>query len=551
MSIPVGFFLALLVTAFLIPLAGRLGYSLGIIDSPNARKVHHKPIPRTGGIAIFLGVTIALLALQSLDDFTKGYIGGALCLLVFGVWDDYKDIDFKIKFAGQIMAGLIFLHVSGMGITTLGELIPGHVITLGYLSAPVSIFFLLATINIINFSDGLDALAGGISLLVFISIFGLSFLQQSEIVLVFVAILGGAVVGFLLYNIHPAMIFLGDAGSQFLGFSIGALLIATTQDHSIYSPVLPLFIIGVPIIDTASVMLYRLSQGKSIFHADKNHLHHKLLHSGLTHTQSVIILYIIHFILVVAGWIMKFSQDYVVLIAYLALSVALYNIFFIIFRYRKNYILITIMYFYGNLYNIVMSSNIRYNVTKYAWIIMLLCLSVMYTVPTAFIAFSHFNLLSFSFAFFIVSYLKIKKHGNLDHALRIISFMFLCYYVYVITVNKVSFELLNQELLFSNVLFYVLTLSFIPCLLLTPEKKPFDVIHVLSIAFIIFIFLIHDKFLSLYNMPFLFVNVLLIGWVINLIFSRIDRNRKVIFPMVLASLALGICFQGYQLVKSL
>lgn len=182
---------------------------------------------------------------------------------------------------------------------------------------------------------------------------------------------------------------------------------------------------------------------------------------------------------------------------------------------------------------------------------MLLCLAAMYTLPTAFVEVSHFNLIAFIFALFIVTYLWLKKHSSLDHALRIISFMFLCYYVYVITMNRVSFEAFSHDILLSNVFFYVLTLAFIPCLLLTPEKKPFDVIHVLSIAFIIFIFLMHDKFMSIYNMPYLFVNVLLIGWVINLVFSRIDRNRKVIFPMVVASLTLGIIFQGYYIIKLL
>jgi len=126
--------------------------------------------------------------------------------------------------------------------------------------------------------------------------------------------------------------------------------------------------------------------------------------------------------------------------------------------------------------------------------------------------------------------------------------MFLCYYIYLLNVGGVGFHFFGNEIMLSNVFFYVLALSFIPCLLLTPEKKPFDVIHVLSIAFIIFIFLMHDKFMDLYNMPHLFVNVLLIGWVINLVFSRIDRNRKIICPLVFLSLILGLGFQVFKVI---
>ena len=345
--------------------------------------------------------------------------------------------------------------------------------------------------------------------------------------------------GFLLYNIHPATIFLGDAGSQFLGFCIGVLLIKTTQGNTIYSPVLPLFVIGVPIIDTASVMVYRILKGKSPFTPDKNHLHHKLLDFGLTHQQAVIILYMMHFLLIVIGWWMKFNQDYVILYSYFVVSTALYLIFFVLMRYqddRMSFVTSFADLIYKS-YKLMMSTSVRYYITKYSWILMLCFLGLLFVVPTYFVPVSEFNLAYISILVFLTTYLIIIKSSGLDFFLRIVTYMLLCYYTYVMITGEQTLTLLSHELEISNVLFFGLGIFFIPCLVLTPEKKPFDALHILSIAIVIFLFILPAAYLPIVNMPYSFAKLLLVGWVVNLVFSRIQRNRKVVLSFVILSLA--------------
>lgn len=287
------------------------------LDQPDARKVHGTPVPRCGGIAVFLGTVVPLLPLLADSRIIAGYAAGGTILALFGVVDDYRGLDFRLKFLGQISACVAMMHISGLSLTNLGEVLPGVQATLGPLAPACTVFLLVAIINAINFSDGLDGLAGGISLLILTSTALLSFLSENNPVLVITLCSVGGIIGFLRLNVHPALIFMGDTGSQFLGYTIGTCLIGLNQGDSIYSPLLPLFLLGTPLVDMTVVICIRLLKGVSIFRPDKSHLHHRLLGLGFSHAQCVLIIYGVNLCLLITGIGQRFARDYWILAGFL------------------------------------------------------------------------------------------------------------------------------------------------------------------------------------------------------------------------------------------
>lgn len=292
------------------------------MDQPDARKVHDHPIPRTGGIAVFVGALAAMLSQMGQDNLLLGFAAGAAILVIFGMIDDYRGLDFRLKFLGQVLASVAMVLISGLGIRTLGELLPGVTVDLGVLWPVVTVLFLLTAINAVNFSDGLDGLAGGISLLILACVALMAFFADHASVLVISLCAMGGLIGFLRLNVHPAVIFMGDTGSQFLGYTLGVCLIALTQ-HNIYSPVLPLFLLGTPLLDLIMVIFRRLAARQSVFQADTNHLHHKLLLNGLDHAQSVTLIHAGNLAMLALGFSLRFSRDYTLAGIYLGLVATL------------------------------------------------------------------------------------------------------------------------------------------------------------------------------------------------------------------------------------
>lgn len=188
---------------------------------------------------------------------------------------------------------------------------------------------IVAVTNAINLSDGLDGLAGGITLLTFLFIGYLAYLVKFQAFEVMSVAMVGAIFGLLRYNTHPASVFMGDAGSQLLGFVAVTLSLAVTRRTYQTSPILPLLIIGLPIIDTISVMVQRMIEGKSPFKADKNHLHHKLMNLGFYNSESVVLIYIIHAMLVCFAFIFKYESDRFLLISFIMFAAAIILIIFV------------------------------------------------------------------------------------------------------------------------------------------------------------------------------------------------------------------------------
>jgi UDP-GlcNAc:undecaprenyl-phosphate GlcNAc-1-phosphate transferase len=233
-----------------------------------------------------------------------------LIVLTFGVLDDLIGLRARQKFLGQTIAALVVVLYGGVKITYIGNLFGTGGLYVGWLGIPLTLVFLVGAANAINLADGLDGLAAGLCLLSFMCVAYLGHVWSDFTVTLLSTAMIGAIFGFIRFNTHPAIVFLGDAGSQLLGFSAGVLaLVLTQKDMSPLSPILPLFILGFPIIDTLSVMVERALAHRPLFMADKNHFHHKLLRLGFHHRESVIIIYAIQAGLVTTAFLGRYADD--------------------------------------------------------------------------------------------------------------------------------------------------------------------------------------------------------------------------------------------------
>ncbi len=320
-------FLAVLITIGMTPLISSLAIRNNLVDLPGVRKVHSRPIPRIGGIAMACGAFVPLLFWNYTDRFVMAYLAGAAILVFFGLLDDFHDLPPKVKFSGQILAALIVIVGGGVQISSLGMLLPDMMRLPAMVGVPLTLVAIVGATNAINLSDGLDGLAGGICLLIFSALGYLSYLEASPVIGLIALALVGVLFGFLRFNTHPATIFMGDAGSQFLGFSAATLAIALTQSRPTLSPVLPLILLGFPILDTLTVMVTRIAQKRSPFSADKNHFHHHLLGLGLQQSESVLIIYVLQTLLIGAALLLRYYSDWVLLLCYSMFSAAVLAFF--------------------------------------------------------------------------------------------------------------------------------------------------------------------------------------------------------------------------------
>lgn len=314
---------ALAVSMLLIPAMIRLAPRIGMIDKPDPRKVHLAPTPRAGGIGIVLGALVPMMIVLPASEVTISFYIGATVLLVFGIWDDVAQLGHYVKFVGQFVAAVTVVYFGGVvveGFPFMGlEPLPPSV------GKPFTVIALVGMINAMNHSDGLDGLAGGESLM---SLAGILFLASKaggiETSVMAVAVMGG-VFGFLRFNSHPARVFMGDGGSQFLGFALGVLAVLLTQrDNTALSPALPLLLLGLPIADILVVFWKRASAGGNWFRATKNHVHHRLLELGFHHYESVTLIYTLQAGLVFIAVLSPYASDFALVGSYLFICVALF-----------------------------------------------------------------------------------------------------------------------------------------------------------------------------------------------------------------------------------
>jgi UDP-GlcNAc:undecaprenyl-phosphate GlcNAc-1-phosphate transferase len=302
----------MVVTMACLPVFGRIATKWGIVDRPAARKVHRTSIPRVGGIAMIIGVMVAAIIVIPLESRQRYFLLAAVVLTVFGVLDDRFDLHYRVKFIGQLIAVLIV--VLGADIQIHSITLEDRVMLPPWLSVPLTVFFLVGITNAINLADGLDGLAGGTT---FLSLGALAMLAHSGgqvICASMVLAFAGAVLGFLRFNTYPASVFMGDAGSQLLGFAVGVLSLCATQiGDSAVSAATPILLLALPILDTLSVMVQRISEGRSPFDADKNHIHHKLLKLGFDHHEAVMVIYAIQAGLFLMAYWLRYESDLTIL----------------------------------------------------------------------------------------------------------------------------------------------------------------------------------------------------------------------------------------------
>ena len=320
------FILAMFISMLLIPPLIKYAPKIGLVDIPDARKVHVNAIPRVGGVAMVIAALVPMLLwLPKSQEFVTFLVSVAI-IYFFGVWDDRCDLNYKIKFFGQILAVVLVVIVGGVQIRYIPFM--GLEPIAQWISIPLTIFTLLGITNAMNLVDGLDGLAGGTTLIGFGAISLLSYIStestgsgNSYIALIAISIMGSTL-GFLRFNTHPARIFMGDTGSQFLGFAIGTLAIMITQqDDMPYNSGIPLILLCWPIFDTLMVMFIRIYHGKSPFVADKNHIHHRLLALGLDHYEVVFVIYLVQAILATIAFSLRNYADFYVISTYLSINV--------------------------------------------------------------------------------------------------------------------------------------------------------------------------------------------------------------------------------------
>ena len=306
------FIVSMVVTMVCLPGLVRLGRKWLMVDHPGARKVHAVAVPRVGGVAMACGVFIASVFSISLQTADIWFLVAAAVLTTFGGLDDRFDLDFRIKFVGQLTAVAIVIVAGDARIESIA--LDDRLWLPAWLSWPITVLFLVGVTNAVNLADGLDGLAGGTTFLCFCAIAllsGVGFPGSSTALSLAFA---GAVLGFLRFNTYPASVFMGDAGSQLLGFSIGVLSIRATQSASSeISAAIPILLLAVPILDTLSVMVQRIAEGRSPFSPDKNHIHHKLLALGFDHHEAVMLIYAIQGALFVTGYFLRFESDLLIL----------------------------------------------------------------------------------------------------------------------------------------------------------------------------------------------------------------------------------------------
>lgn len=287
----IAFFISFLSTFFLIYPIIRLAYRLNILDIPNQRKVNKVPIPRIGGLGIVIGTTLGLLYLHPVYEQFFEISLGALIIIITGILDDKFSLSPMIKLLGQIIPAMILIF-AGIDIERISLPFFGIVELSLILRIVITTLWVIGITNAINLIDGLDGLASGVSSIALASIMVMAFLDGRLFVIFLCITLIGSNLGFLIHNFHPAKIYMGDTGSLFLGYSIAVIsILGLFKKITLFSFIIPVIVLALPIFDTLFAIIRRAKNGEKIMKPDKKHIHHQLLSAGLTHRQTVLVMY--------------------------------------------------------------------------------------------------------------------------------------------------------------------------------------------------------------------------------------------------------------------
>ncbi len=331
LAFAVGFLISFASTPTVISLARKIN----AIDVPkDSRRIHKKPTPLIGGLAIFYGFIISVLCFATMERELMGILIGAVIMVTVGIIDDMRDLNAKVKLLFQIIAAAIVIYF-GVDIqyvaNPLANWFGPQYVNLGLWSIPITMIWIIGVTNAINLIDGLDGLAAGVSSIASVALLSMTLLSQNVNAAIVTAALAGAGFGFLPYNFNPAKIFMGDTGSTFLGFVLATISIqGVMKTYAVVSIAVPVLILGLPIFDTLFAIIRRILKRKPIMSPDRGHLHHRLLDMGFSQKQTVTILYTLTSILCLTAVVMALKGALRGLILVLAVVVILIVTFAVI-----------------------------------------------------------------------------------------------------------------------------------------------------------------------------------------------------------------------------
>ena len=310
------FLLPFVISLALVPFAKRIGLRLGIYAMENKRTVHHGKIVRIGGVAIYIAVLVSMTVLWRADLKLNGILIGASVIFIGGLLDDIYNLPPKVKILFQVAGAFATLFIGNLSLDTLHILsmeISNPIIVKG-----ISFVWLIGITNAINLIDGLDGLSSGICTIVTMTIGILGFFMGRRDICVMALILSGAILGFLPYNFHPASIFVGDCGAQFMGFSIAAMSLLGFKTTALITLGLPILVLFIPISDTLIAIVRRKLKGQKITEADRGHLHHILMIKlKLGHRKTVEVLYVVTALFALAAIVTWFNPQLGIVMVFL------------------------------------------------------------------------------------------------------------------------------------------------------------------------------------------------------------------------------------------
>ena len=308
-------------TVVLFPVVKWISHHIGALDYPNERKVHKKPMPLAGGLMIFFGFLFGYMLFAPENTQMLSILIASFIVIITGLIDDIKPVRAKQKLVGQILAACVVTFYGKILLNDISFF--GFYFDFGIYAYPLTIIFILALMNCINFIDGLDGLAAGVSSIFFATIGIIAFIMHNigslEITLTFIML--GATIGFLIFNFNPAKIFMGETGSMFLGFMIAVVCLVGFKAVTLTSLFVPMSILAIPILDTLFAIIRRLISHKPIYEADKKHLHHQLLNKKFSQKTTVLIIYLVSILFSVASIFYILKDRKIGMIIYIVLMI--------------------------------------------------------------------------------------------------------------------------------------------------------------------------------------------------------------------------------------
>ena len=318
----------------IIPFIKKVAIHVNALDIPNGRKVHTEPMPRLGGLGIYMGFLLGYILFGTMSIRMNAILIGSFIIIVTGIVDDINPIPAKVKFLFQTIAASVVAFYGQILLSDLSAF--GFYIDFGVLSYPITIIFIVSIINCINLIDGLDGLAAGLSSIYFmtIGIVIVHWLKVFDLNAIITFIMLGSTLGFLCHNFHPAKIFMGDSGSMFLGYIIAVIALLGFKNVTLTTLLAPICLLAIPILDTSFAIIRRFINKKPIDEPDKEHLHRQLLNLKLSHRNTVLVIYFIDILFAVAMLVYMLGNKTLGIIMY-----ALLFILVLIFIMKTNIII--------------------------------------------------------------------------------------------------------------------------------------------------------------------------------------------------------------------